>query len=162
MGYTVAAWHSFGDAVATLAGTLTGLLFVAVSIKGSALAGSPNLAARAAQTMVLFGTAVIVSILVVAPQPGAALGAELLVTAAVSGTAMLIFDRRAGEAPDSTVARYLERASPNLLTTVLVGVAGLSFLIKFGGGLYWLIPAVVFGLIGGTTNAWLFLVRVTA
>jgi hypothetical protein len=159
MGYTVAGWHWFGAAVATLAGTLTGLLFVAVSIKSSALAESPNLAARAAQTLVLFGTAVIVSILLVAPQPGVALGAELLATSAAAGAAMVIFDKRAGDA-DSRVARYLEIASPNLLTAILVGVAGLSFLIKFGGGLYWLIPSVVFGLLGGTINAWLFLVRV--
>jgi pimeloyl-ACP methyl ester carboxylesterase len=31
---------------------------------------------------------------------------------------------------------------------VLVGVAGLSFLLKAGGGLYWMIPAVLAGLAG--------------
>jgi hypothetical protein len=30
-----------------------------------------------------------------------------------------------------------------------------------GGGLYWLIPAVVASVLGGVVNAWLFLVRVT-
>ena len=39
-------------------------------------------------------------------------------------------------------------------------MAGLSFLLKGGGGLYWMIPAVLAGLIGGVINAWLFLVRV--
>ena len=41
-----------------------------------------------------------------------------------------------------------------------VAVAGLTFLLKAGGGLYWMIPAVLAGLVGGVINAWLFLVRV--
>ena len=57
---------------------------------------------------------------------------------------------------------YIERASPNTVTALLVGVAGLSFLLKAGGGLYWMIPAVLAGLVGGVINAWLFLVRLPA
>jgi len=45
---------------------------------------------------------------------------------------------------------------------VLVGVAGLTFLLKSGGGLYWLIPAAVASLLGGVVNAWLFLTRVSS
>jgi hypothetical protein len=69
-------------------------------------------------------------------------------------------DQRAGHDPESGVARYIERASPNSITSMLVAVAGLTFLLKTGGGLYWMIPAVLAGLIGGVINAWLFLVRV--
>ena len=46
------------------------------------------------------------------------------------------------------------------MTAVLVAAAGLTFLLKAGGGLYWMIPAVLAGLVGGVINAWLFLVRV--
>jgi hypothetical protein len=35
-----------------------------------------------------------------------------------------------------------------------------TFLLKAGGGLYWLIPATVASLLGGVVNAWLFLVKV--
>jgi hypothetical protein len=41
------------------AGALTGLLFVALSIKGEALAASVSLRSRAAQTLVLFLTSAI-------------------------------------------------------------------------------------------------------
>jgi hypothetical protein len=75
---------------------------------------------------------------------------------------LLVLDRRAGHDTASGVARYIERASPNTVTAVLVGVAGLSFLLKAGGGLYWMIPAVLAGIVGGVINAWLFLVRVPA
>ena len=60
------------------------------------------------------------------------------------------------------MARYIERFSPNTITALLVAVAGLTFLLKAGGGLYWLIPAAVTSLLGGVVNAWLFLVRVTS
>jgi hypothetical protein len=153
-------WLGFGGALAAVAGALTGLLFVAISVKSSALAASLSLRARAAQTLVLFLVSVVIAILLVAPQPSAALGWELLAVAAVSGLALIILARRAGHDSDQRVARYIERFSPNTTTAVLVSIAGLTFLVKAGGGLYWLIPAVVASLLGGVINAWLFLVRV--
>ena len=110
MGYITAAWLGFGEAVAAAAGALTGLLFVALSVKGDALAASLSLRSRAAQG----------------------------------------------------VARYIERFSPNTITAVLVGVAGLTLLLAAGGGLYWLIPATVASLLGGAVNAWLFLVNLNS
>jgi hypothetical protein len=153
-------WLGFGEALAAVAGALTGLLFVAVSVKSDVLAASRSLTSRAAQTLVLFMTSVLIAVLLVAPQPPAAFGSELLAVAAVSGTALLILDRRAGHGSDQRVARIIERFSPNTVTAVLVGVAGLTLLLGAGGGLYWLIPAAVTSLLGGVVNAWLFLVRV--
>jgi hypothetical protein len=162
VGYTTAMWLGFGEALAAVAGALTGLLFVAVSVKSDVLAASLSLRSRAAQTLVLFLISVLIAIVLVAPQPSAALGWELLAVAVVMGMALLILGRRAGHSADQRVPRYIERFSPNTITAVLVGVAGLTFLLKAGGGLYWLIPAVVASLLGGVVNAWLFLVRVTS
>ena len=108
-------------------------------------------------------TSVLIAVLLVAPQPPAALGWELLAVAAVSGVALFILDRRAGHGSDRGVARYIERfSSPNAITAVLVGAAGLTFLLKAGSGLYWLIPAAVASLLGGVVNAWLSLVMATS
>jgi hypothetical protein len=162
VGYHAGAWLTFGEALAGVAGALTGLLFVAVSIKSDVLARSRNLSSRAAQTLVLFMIAVLLGLLVVTPQPRIALAWELIALAALSGAALQVLDRRAGSAEDAnTVERYMERFSPNLITAVLVGVAGVTLVIRVGGGLYWLLPTAVTSLLGGVTSAWLFLVRVT-
>ncbi len=162
MGYTTSVWLGFGEALAAVAGALTGLLFVAVSVKSDALAASRSLSSRAAQTLVLFMTSVLIGLFLVVPQSPAALGWELLAVAVVSGTALLILDRRAGHGADQSVASYVEKFSPNSITAVLVGVAGVTFLLRAGGGLYWLIPATVASLVGGVVNAWLFLIKVTS
>ena len=166
MGYTTAAWLSFGGALAAVAGALTGLLFVALPVKGDALAASRGLRSRAAQTLVLFMISVLIAVLLVAPQPPGARAAGLLAVAVavavVAGAALFILDRRAGHSTDQGVARSIDRFSPNTICAVLAGVAGLTFLLKAGGGLYWLIPAAVASLLGGVINAWLVLVRVTS
>jgi hypothetical protein len=107
-------------------------------------------------------TSVVIAVLLVAPQLPAVLGWELLAVSVVSGATLLILDRRAGHGADQGVARYVEKFSPNSITAVLVGVAGLTFLLKAGGGLYWLIPAAMASLLGGVVNAWLFLVKVAS
>jgi hypothetical protein len=159
VGYLPGTWHDFGVTVGGLAGALTGLLFVAVSIKSETLASSRSLSARAAQTLVLFMTSALAAVFLVAPQPAGALGGELIALAAVSGAALFVFDRRGGHDQASRVARYIERASPNTITALLYGIAGVTFLVTAGGGLYWLIPAAVTSLTGGVINAWLFLLR---
>jgi hypothetical protein len=161
VGYTRAVWVDFGEALAAVAGALTGLLFVAVSVKGTALAASTSLRSRAAQTLVLFMVSVLIAVFLVAPQPSVALGWELVAMAIVSGVTLLVLDRRAGHSTDEGVARYIERFSPNTITAVIVAVAGITLLAKTGGGLYWLIPAALASLLGGVVNAWLFLVTVT-
>jgi hypothetical protein len=160
VNYVPELWHDFAVTIGGLAGALTGLLFVALSIKSAALEGSISLRSRAAQTLVLFVTPAVAAIVLVAPQPRLGIAVELLVLAAVSGTALLVLDRRAGHDSANIVARYIEAASPNMITSVLTAVSGLTLLLRGGGGLYWLIPAVLAGLVGGVINAWLFLLRV--
>jgi hypothetical protein len=94
VGYATAMWLSFGEALAAVAGALTGLLFVALSVKSEVLAASRRLSPRAAHTVGVFFPGVHTGFLLGAPQPPAALGSELLAVAAASGTALLILDRR--------------------------------------------------------------------
>lgn len=51
---TPADWQGFAEMIGAASGALTGLLFVAVSLNASRIAGHPGLRASAAQTLVLF------------------------------------------------------------------------------------------------------------
>ncbi|MBO0881040.1 MAG: hypothetical protein J2P17_11980 [Mycobacterium sp.] len=152
-------WRWVGEVAWASASALTGLLFVALSVKATALSASRALSSRAAQTLVLFMISVLVAVVVVAPQPAIAIGWQLVVLAVLSGAALFVLDRRAGHASEPGVVRFVERFSPNTITAVSVGVAGVTVIAGAGGGLYWVIPAVAASLIGGVVNAWLFLVR---
>jgi hypothetical protein len=163
MGYDQTAWSGFAATLGAIAGALTGLLFVALSIKSDLLSCSRNLSSRAAQSLCLFMSAVLIALIVVAPQPRVALGVELLLLAGTTAVGMLILGRRAGHATaTSGTTRYLEQWAPNLITPLLIGLGGVTLLVHAGGGLYWLLAAAVAGLLGGVVSAWLFLVKMTA
>jgi hypothetical protein len=59
--------------------------------------------------------------------------------------------------------RLLDRAQARDAAFALIGGeagVGKTRLLKAGGGLYWMIPAVLAGLVGGVINAWLFLLKI--
>jgi uncharacterized membrane protein len=153
MGYDQSAWSGFAGTLGAVAGALTGLLFVAVSIKSDVLSASRNLSSRAAQSLCLFMSAVLVAIIVAPPQPRVALGVELVLLAVTSALLMFILDRRAGHATGKSVTAYLERFSPNTLTPLLIVIGGVTLLAHAGGGLYWLVAAAIASLLGGVASA---------
>ena len=156
------AWTNFAIITGSAAGALTGLLFVAVSLNRERIAGHLALRGQAGQTLVLFMLPLIISIVLVVPgTPRWVLGLELVAVAVVSGVAMGMIShgrQPEGDGPEDSLARLLDRVSVNLLTMLLVLVAGC---IELAGddGLYWLAPAVVIALVNGVVNAWLFLTR---
>jgi hypothetical protein len=87
------AWDTFAEISGTAAEALTGLLLVAISIRITYIARSQELRNRAAQTLSLFGTVLIVSVLIAIPrQAYRTLGAELVVLAVITGTGLYILD----------------------------------------------------------------------
>jgi hypothetical protein len=105
--------------------------------------------------------ALVVPILVLVPgQHRAIPGAELIACAAPVWLAMTRAEVRNGQsecqihfqcACDLTFAR---------LAVIPVIVAGASLIAGAGGGLYWLVPGLVFVFISATVRAWVPLVEV--
>jgi hypothetical protein len=156
-------WDTFAAISGGAAATLTGLLFVAVSIRIASIAASGELRNRAAQTLSMFGIVLVISILIAIPgQPFRVLGAELVVLAGITGTVLRILDRRARtESSDQAIAPVLRAVAPNLVTSLLLFAAGLTLVLGVRAGLYVLIGPVLAALIGGVTSAWLFLTKIT-
>jgi hypothetical protein len=96
VGIRLKAWDTVAEISGGAAATLTGLLFVAVSIRITCIARSQELRNRAAQTLSLFGIVLITSILIAIPrQAYRTLGIELVVFAVIAGIGLSILDQRA-------------------------------------------------------------------
>ena len=83
--------------MAAATATLTGLLFVAVSINLQRILQYPNWPGRAAQTLVMFSIPLVFSIFVLVPgQPATVLAGELVGTGILVSAGLLVIDARAG------------------------------------------------------------------
>ncbi len=157
------SWSTFAEVCGTAAASLIGLLFVAVSIRIDLIAPSQELRNRAAQTLGLFGTVLIIAILTAVPgQPIRVFGAELSALAILTAGGLIVLDRRAkAHASTQAIARALELLAPTKIVSITLLVAGALLASGVRGGRYALIVPVLLALTGGVTSAWLFLTKIT-
>jgi hypothetical protein len=157
------AWATFAVIIGGAAAALIGLLFVAVSIKVDTIAASAELRNRAAQTLGLFVTVLFIgSLLAIPGQTYRVLGAELIALAVLSGSVLLVLDRRAStDTTRQPLGRQLDEVAPNTVTSVLLLASALVLVSGVHAGLYVLVAPVLVALVGGVTSAWLLLIRTT-
>lgn len=144
------------------AATLTGLVFVAVSINLSHVMEVPGLPGRAAESLVQFLQVFFVSTAALIPrQPVAALAIEILsivvVSWALQAGAQIRYARsRTGHPWSWLVTRVImtQLATAPFIVSAVLLLHGDSF------GLYWLVPGFVFSFIAGVSSAWVLLVEI--
>lgn len=160
--YAPGAWTGFGDAVATAAAALAGLLFIAISINLRQILAGTGLPSRAAQTLILFATPLVAALLLVVPgQARVMLGLELLATGLVIGAAQVYLDLTTVRGEEETIwRRMLGRVFPEVLSCGCIVIGGATLLARAGGGLYWLVPSVITALVFGLINVWVLLVEI--
>jgi hypothetical protein len=157
--YTTDGWGELFLAEAGASAALAGLLFVAMSINLTKILEVQGLVGRAGEAIVLLVAVLIVSTLVLVPdQPRVALGTELLVTGLLAWSILAVIHMKAvrGRIGPSLVAR-IATAQVAVLPFL---VAGVSLLLRAGGGLYWLVPGVVLCLVVAVLNAWVLLIEI--
>lgn len=154
-------WETFALVIGSAAGALVGLLFVAISIRAATIAESADLRSRAAQTLVIFASLLLVAVLLSVPaQEGRLFGAELLAVAALSAGLLIFLDRRAGAGgPSGRLARVINAVSPNAITSVGTAAAGVLLLCGIRWGIFLLVPWACVAIVGGLASAWLFLTK---
>jgi hypothetical protein len=160
-------WSTFATVAGGAAAGLTGLLFVAVSIRAGVIAKSHELRNRATETLALFVTVLFIAILLSIPgQSTRVLGIELVALAVIIGVGMLVLDRRARLGPDPrdatahAVASVLDAAAPNGITSILLLTAGILLVVGVHSGLDVLVLPVITALAGGVISAWLLLTKI--
>ena len=141
-------------------GALTGLLFVAVSLNASRIAGHQGLRASAAQTLVLFLTPLVMAAALLTPdQADWALGAELIAIGLTTSWILLSMRRvkRTLTDDDQRLIEIFNRRGPNVMVMLLFVASGIVLVCGESNGLYLLLPALLVAQVSGVLNAWLFL-----
>lgn len=160
--YTLAGWENFFVATAGAAAALSGLLFVALSINLQRILSIPGLAARAGETFIPLGTSLVVSL--VALVPGADprhIALHLLLYGVGSWATVTVIEARAVRSRHFIKWQHLIlRLAFGQPSTLCVALAGLFLRMGRFGGLYWIVPAVLFTFYGALVNSWILLVEI--
>jgi modulator of FtsH protease len=160
--YLPSEWQTLAAVQAGAAATLTGLVFVAVSINLARILETPGLSGRAAESILHFLQVFFVCTAMLIPrQPITVLAYEILAIALLSWAMQL-----------STQIRYAKSRSGHpriwlimrILQTQLAAapfiVAALLLLFGWPTGLFWLIPGFVFSFVAGIANVWVLLIEI--
>jgi len=156
--YQIASWAGFLSVAASVAATLTGLIFVAVSINLSRILEVPHIANRAAESILQMFGALLISMCALVPGlSNLVLGVELALIGLILWMLVTILQYRAfaREFPRPFISIALAQVA-----TVLFCIAGISIAIGTLGGLYWLAPAIILSITAGVSNAWVLLVEI--
>jgi hypothetical protein len=156
----IALWSNFFSAEVSASATLTGLIFVALSINLSKIVGVRGLAGRAAEALgLLIGVLLVGSFGLIPSQSALDLGIEVL------GVGMVLW-------LSTTLLHTLQirRKHPwkwlgyrMVLTqcaTLSFCVGGLAMMRSYPLGLYWLVPGCIFSFLASLTTAWVLLVEI--
>ncbi len=158
--YSALPWHDFFIGTIGAAAALTGLLFVAISINLEQILHYPQLPGRAAGTLGILVSALVVSGFVLAPGQGSrALGVEIAATGTIVA-AQAVWVSHGKGAPGDPASWQIQHLATLLLPGVVLIVGGLSLVAGEGGGLYWVFGAILLAFVSASLNAWVLLVEI--
>jgi modulator of FtsH protease len=159
---SIASWSNYLSVMAGCAATLTGLVFVAVSINLSRILTVTGLTGRAAESMMqLFGVVVISTTVLIPEQTPVAVGTEILVLGSALWLVQTVLQVRYARSKTGHPRRWAAtRMVQTQFANIPFCISGILLLSGSPDGLYWLAPGFSFSLVGGVLNAWVLLVEI--
>ena len=155
-------WHTLLAVQAGAAATLTGLVFVAISINLAKIIETPGLSGRAGDSILQFLQVFLICTVTLIPrQHTAAIGFEIVVIALFSWVVQVVAHVRYGKSRSGDPLLWLiVRIVQTQLASIPFFVAGAYLLSGSPIGLYWLVPGFVFSFLAGVASAWVLLVEI--
>ena len=155
----LAEWHDFFAAVAGVAATLVGLLFVALALNPAVMAddGPAGLRTWAGQTFHNFLMVLVFALVVLIPEAGQlGLGLPVLILS-VWGVARVAADARrvrSDPAPEWHGQALLTRFASPLVGYLIAVWVGVQILRGDADAVGWLVATVFFLMMSATSNCW--------
>lgn len=143
-----AAWQNFYIMIGTANAAITGLLFVALSLHLKQILAHPVYKPRAILVLVVLTTQIVISAIVLSPQPRVLMGTEVLIL-------NLFFL--------ALNSRYREPARLNPGTALAIAMrvvylwSAVSLILGVGGGFYVLGAILTVTIVRSLTNCWALL-----
>jgi hypothetical protein len=158
----LALWHTFFATQAAVGATLTGLLFVALSINLKHILSLPGLAGRAGEALLLLLLPVFVGLTGVLPQTSVgAFGREVLVLGLIDLVAVTAIVVRGRQAAATRPPReYLARVLIAAVAVIPTVIAGVLLSTRHPGGLWWQAAGTGLCIAAGVFDAWVLLVEI--
>ncbi|HEY0830724.1 MAG TPA: hypothetical protein VGE99_06240 [Candidatus Dormibacteraeota bacterium] len=160
--YSPDSWAAAFTAVASSSAALTGLLFVALSINLDRVIKGPGLVARAVEVLLLLVAVLIIATLLLMPGQGVASAAIEILAVAILMSSLLgyIHVRAPRRALGVTASNFAMRVVGDHVGPLFLIVGAVSLLLHDGGGLYWVVPALVAAMVAAIIGAWVMLVEI--
>jgi len=153
-------WTTFFSAELSAAATLTGLLFVAVSINLTRILQFAHLPARAAEALLAIVSVLFVASFGLIPgQSVHALAVEIGITGVVVWILQTVLLARSRKHERQFVA-LRARFVINQLPPIPFILSGVLLATNHLNGMYWTVPGVLLSLVCGIFEAWILLVEI--
>ena len=155
-------WFNFLLAEVGASATLTGLIFVGVSINLSKILAEPQLPNRAFEALfLLLDVLLVCSLLLVPGQSLALAGIELLVLQLLVWYVVVRLDISSWRKTEPQYrGNYQQMILVNQVDMLLYVLAAGFLLFNGIAGLYWLVPAVLLSFVKALIDAWVLLVEI--
>ena len=159
---SLAEWNTFLSVQAGASATLTGLVFVAVSINLTKIMEVPGLPGRAAESILQFIEVFFISTVALVPgQPPRFVAIEFLVLGIIFWAFQIAVQIRYLRVRSGQPwSWFVYRAVLSQFAAIPFCLAGLIFLLGNCDAFYWLVPGFVFSFAAGVISAWVLLVEI--
>jgi hypothetical protein len=155
-------WANFFSAMAESAATLSGLIFVGVSINLSKILSMPALPDRALESLILLLNILIISAQALIPHRSTTtISIEFIIISSIVWGFMLFLDVRIWRKAESHLRKHaLQNMIFSQLAILPYLVSGIMMLNHVDSAIYWLVPGIMFSFIKAVIDAWVLLVEI--